>query len=376
MADFDALAPSFRRAKERWPEAQTLANHYDAVAGSFASNGHDLIELVKSFIECVCITILGEFGRPMPAADPSTTQLFVASLSALGLENTRGVSKFDKVLSAYNRLTDALGEMRNENGPVAHGKDGFLDALTFNHRRVFLLAADTVLDLLVNALDGKEPDLRYTREPYERFDRLHKKIDYSVAVESSIEDEDDFPIIVLSIRTEGLPEGMKLRVEPSRLLYSIDRQAYVDLLASAEIEIPTISVTGNQEPAIESVSETVRPPQETHPTIEVVMAYEGILAPLKGELTQYVRALGLTRISDSAADSSLIDSLLATADQNMGTDWKSRDTLQAQLKVALRRTLVQFGLESKIAGERAEQLVEWFKVKVPEAQNNDNLPVT
>lgn len=89
-AELDELAPSYRAATERWPQAPTLASHYQAVSESFSGSGHGLIETVKSFVECVCLTILGEYGEPMPSGTPSTSELLVASLRLLGLSNTRG----------------------------------------------------------------------------------------------------------------------------------------------------------------------------------------------------------------------------------------------------------------------------------------------
>ena len=218
---FDEIVPNYARARDRWTEAPTLINHYEVVVSSYNGNSYGLVETVKSFIECVCLTILGEFGKPMPSSRPSTTQLLVETLRVLGLEKTRGASKFDRVLTAHNKLADALSDMRNENGPIAHGKDGFLDTLTSNHTRAFLLTGDTILCLLLSALEGKDPDLRFTREPYERFLHLHERIDSSVTVESSIEDEENLPIIVLTLRTGSLSEGLELRVEPSQLLYGI-----------------------------------------------------------------------------------------------------------------------------------------------------------
>ncbi len=137
--DLDTLAPNFRLAKERWSDAPTLSGHYQALADSFSSNSFGLIETVRSFIESVCLTILVDFGKTMPNSTPTTTEMFVETLKCLGLENSRGASKLDKVLSAYNRLADGLSDMRNENGQIAHGKDGFLDSLTKNHTRAFLL---------------------------------------------------------------------------------------------------------------------------------------------------------------------------------------------------------------------------------------------
>jgi hypothetical protein len=135
MPDLDALAPNYRRAQQRWPEAPILAKCHEALKAAFDTNAHGLVEHVKSFIESVCLTIMSELREPMPSATPSTTDLLVAALNPLGLRNTRGASKLDKVLSGFNRLADALTEMRNDNGPVAHGKDAFLDALTVDYAR-------------------------------------------------------------------------------------------------------------------------------------------------------------------------------------------------------------------------------------------------
>ena len=53
MDAFDAFVPQFRRAKDRWPEAPTLAQHYAAVVESYTGSGHDIIGSIKSFVECV-----------------------------------------------------------------------------------------------------------------------------------------------------------------------------------------------------------------------------------------------------------------------------------------------------------------------------------
>jgi hypothetical protein len=121
MPDLDALAPNYRRAQQRWPDAPTLARCYEALNACFNSNAYGLVEHVKSFVESVCLTMMGEFRAPMPSDQPSATELLVAALSTVGLKNTKGATKLDKVLSGFNRLADAIGEMRNETGPVAHG---------------------------------------------------------------------------------------------------------------------------------------------------------------------------------------------------------------------------------------------------------------
>jgi hypothetical protein len=327
---------------------------------SYNSYSFSLNETIKSFIESVCLTILVEFGQSMPTADPSTTDMLVETLRCLGFQNTRGASKLDKVFSAYNRLADALSDMRNENGPIAHGKDGFLDNLSNNHMRAFLFIGDTLVGLLLSALEGKEPDLKFTREPYERFSHLHDRIDYSVSVQTSVEDDEELPTIVVRMRAGRLSDDIVLRVEPSRLLYSIDRTAYVELLSAVEIE--QAEITEYEEVA----SEPKAKPEEivardTSPKVEIKKSYTGTLLPLKGEFEAYLGTLDISNALATTEGENIIDSLLATAEVNMGTDWKKREMLQAQMKIALRRVLVKFGVDGKVATESAEHLVTWFK---------------
>jgi abortive infection Abi-like protein len=358
--DFDILVPNFRQAKEHWSDAPTLSSHYQSLIDSYTTNSFTLIETIKSFIESVCLTILVEFGKSMPASDPSTTDMLVETLKCLGFQNTRGASKLDKVLSAYNRLGDALSEMRNEHGPIAHGKDGFLDNLSNNHRRAFLLIGDTLIGLLLSALEGKEPDLKFTREPYERFSHFHDRIDYSVVVETSIRDDEELPIIEVKMRTGNLSDDITLLIEPSKLLYYMDRTAYTELLAASEIEpaeIPEPEEAIVQSKAVPEVVVT----QDTSPAMEIQKSYSGILLPLKVEFEGYLGTLGISNTLVTLEGENIIDSLFATAERNMGTDWTEREMLQAKMKIALRRVLLQFGIDAKNATNFAEHLVTWFK---------------
>lgn len=354
----DTLAPHFRQAMEQWPDAPTLRNHYYAVLESWDGTRHGLVETVRSFLECVCLTILGEYGKRMSTSSPSTTEIFVEALRLLGLQNTQEGGNLSRVLSAHNKLADALSDMRNENGPIAHGKDGFLDFLTANQVRIYLLTADTLIALLLAALKGTEPDLKYTREPYERFLHLHKRIDASVSVETTVDYDSDTPVIVVNMSTGGLPDGVELRIEPSRLLYAIDRTAYIEILsASAE-------KTGEEE--VKSVSPVTEAPiisskEVAEPHSEIITTYNGYLLPLADEFRQYIGSLNLPSMSIPLSEGEFINSLLATAEANMGIDWRKRDSFKARMKVALRRTLTKFGLADDVAKICAEHLMEWFR---------------
>jgi hypothetical protein len=318
---------------------------------------------VKSFIECVCLTILGEFGKPMPCSDPSTTELLVEALKPLGLENTRGASRVDKLLSAHNRMADALSEMRNVNDPVAHGKDGFLDALTTNECRAFLITADTILALLLSAHDGKEPNLQYTREPYDRFSHLNDRIDRAVTVQTTVEDGDEGQLLLLKVRGTDTGDEIEIIVPPSKILYALDRTAYVGFLVSSPAQAapaPPSAETAEFTTAISPIHAS----EPSAPTPEVVSGYQGELSPLKASFGQYLEALGLSTAGVAARDgASFLDSLLATAEQHMGLDWTEREPLQAGMRVALRRTLIRFGVEHERADEAAEHLVSWLRIQ-------------
>lgn len=352
MEAFDAFVPNFRKFKERWPNAPTLASHYSAVVESYEGSGLDIIATSKSFIECVCRTIIVELGRPDPRSDSTTTYLLGEALRALGLENSRGASKLDDVLSAHNKMADALTSMRNNYDPVAHGKDGFLDTLTTNEYRAYLVTADTILALLLAAYDGKEPDLLSTREPYERFERFHRQIDEAVTMSASIDDETG--LLMVTLQTLSEPEGIELILEPSKLLYALDRTVYVELLRAAAIPAPLVEVEPKGAPIV-----TARFAEAPAVMSQVVSQYDGALSPLKSPLQELLQSLG--GLEAVVASTKLRDSILATAERSMGLDWVSREPLQAAMKVALRRTLIKFGIEAGRAEQTAERLVAWLR---------------
>ena len=256
------------------------------------------------------------------------------------------------MLGAHNKMADALSFMRNNYDPGAHGKDGFLDTLSTNECRAYLVTADTILALLLAAYDGKEPDLLATREPYERFERFHRLIDQNVAMGASIDDETG--LLMVTLQTPSLPDGIELILEPSKLLYALDRFAYVELLRSAAVPVPSVEAESTVAPIVSAQFVAAAPV-----TPQIVPEYNGSLSPLKGPLQEYLHGLG--GLEGIWASTQLCDSILATAEGSMGLDWTSRPPLQAAMKVSLRRTLVRFGIEAKRAELTAEGLVAWLK---------------
>lgn len=167
--------------------------------------------------------------------------------------------------------------------------------------------------------------------------------------------------LVVKLRTATLPEGVEIRLEPSKLLYAVDREMYVELLASAlGVPQPAAEVGAPAPPPLEGgVPLQVVTPVAT--TADVVPTYDGALSSLKTPLQEFLQTLGGLETAAATTGTNLRDSILATAERSMGLDWVSREPLQAAMKVALRRTLIKFGIESGRAEQTAERLVAWLK---------------
>lgn len=369
MPELDAVAPNYRRAQQRWPDAPTLSKCYDSLSECFAGDAFGMIEHVKSFIESVCVTIMGEFREPMPSSTPSLTDLLVAALRPLGLRNSRGASKLDKVLSGFNKLAEALTDVRNELGPIAHGRDAFLDAMTVDHARAFLYTGDAILAVVLSALEGKQPDLTVTREPYESFPHLNERIDRAVNVGVRIDQDGDRPMVVFAVAVGPPDEAIEIRAEPSRLLYGVDRASYIEVLRTADLVGADVGALaeGEQAPtAPEPTGLSRMGGGQLAPATSLVPMYGGPLGALRPGLEAFLLAEGV-EFTGAVLDGALVtDSLLATAEQNMGLDWRQRVPLQARLKVACKRVLVQFGSPPEKAELVAERLVAWLRIQAPD----------
>jgi len=360
MIPLDEIVPHFRRARDRWPTAPTLVAHYHTLAEAYEGTEQALIEAVKSFVECVCRTIITDFGGTVATGDPSTTELLVAALERLGLRNTRGASKFDRVLSAHNKLADALSECRNQDGALAHGKDGYLDALAGHHVRMYLLTGDTILSLVLGALDGTQPDLNHTREPYERFAHFNSAIDGSVGVAANVDLDDG--LVVLTFGTPGLPDGVELRVEPSRLLYQLDRAAFVELLESLPHALDLEA--GLPPPAAAEVAPGLADPSSRgRRVIGLVASYDGPLRVLRDDLESEIGSLGLGVHSKAAVK--LAPSLLRAFEAASGLDWPQRPAMRARVLVSFKHVLRSAGARRPGQDQTAEKLLEWFASRRP-----------
>lgn len=225
--------PGIREACAHWRDAPMLQQTFEELERALAENNDACIDSSKAIVEVVCQIILQELDSPSnpvrPAeALPTFGAWMSAAVRALKLGDVRHIG-FQKLVSQHKKLTDALGDLRNDAGTASHGREGFLQRLSVHHRRAAVLSADAIVTFLHQAYLEAELDLVRTREPYERFDHLHRLIDTQVSLRSDVDDEGSLTVDV------KLPSGdvLPLRVEASRLLYQLDREAYVEALNAA-----------------------------------------------------------------------------------------------------------------------------------------------
>ena len=380
------IAPAFRTACERWPDAPNLQQHYRDLARTWEEEGSSVIELTKSFLECVCWTVLNELDAPKPdSSTPTTTELLSCVLDALGLRNQRGVGPLGKVISGHNKLVEGLNELRNQDGTVAHGKDGFLDAISTRHARVYLLSADSVIALILSAYDGKEPNLRTTRESPERFRHLNQRIDVGCALDAEVDLEDGVLVVRVQAGTQPPEEAIELRVPPSELLYHLDRQAYVSVLEALGGRAPA-EKEEEEEDTVEPDVAAKREPMEADPKEAPTAAPEPAPEPVKQQLLDdyegrfrekvhplyefVVHCLLDSRDEQAEQVRRFVNTLLAEMEHLAVVDWSRREREQAAVRVALKRLLRLAAIEG-LGSDAIESLLDWLRCEIENGKGNE-----
>jgi hypothetical protein len=206
---------------------------FEALEKAFEDENDACIDCAKSMVEVVCRVILDELDDPTnphrPTKEfPSFGEWMTAADRVLKLGDNRD-SSFRKLVSQYHSLTTCLGDLRTQAGPVSHGKPGFIERLSAHHRRSAVLAADAIVAFLHGAYLEAEVRIAQTRLPYERFGRLHASIDRWATMELSTDDSQRHSLLV----TIG-DEQFAMLVEPSQLLFQLDRTIYVEALKQGQ----------------------------------------------------------------------------------------------------------------------------------------------
>lgn len=203
-----------------------LQQTLETLEKTFADGNDACIDAAKGIVECACRVLIEELDNPQSPLKPTRTDtplgvLVGIATRLLDLGEIRHRA-FADLIKHHNNLTDSLRVLRNEAGPVSHGKDGFIAKLSIHHQRSALLAADAVVTFLHEAYLEREPDPALTLEPYERFARSNATIDRFTVVQAEPGEEGS---LEATITLPGDDE-IVLLISPSRLLFGIDRDAY------------------------------------------------------------------------------------------------------------------------------------------------------
>ncbi len=224
--------PGIREACGHWRNAPMLQHTFEALQANLDSESDASIDAAKGLVECVCRLVIDQLDdrtSPLKPRDEAPITEWVSAATRVLRRGDVRDRKFADLIKHYNGLAESLRVLRNDAGPLSHGKDGFLQTLTIYHRRTAILAADALVAFLHQAYLDAQLDPISSREPWERFAQDNALIDTHVELAVDTEDDDSPTLLFLLPGGEGLP----IKIEVSRLLYLLDRGAYVEALNAA-----------------------------------------------------------------------------------------------------------------------------------------------
>ena len=202
------MCPGIREACTHWRDAPMLQQTFEALECTLDQDNDACIDCAKAVVESACQIIMTSFHssqnplRPVTET-PTLSEWLSAAVKALKLGDVRD-DKFKKLVSSH-------------------------------HRRSAVLAADAIVAFLHKAYMDAQLDPASSREPWERFGSENALIDAHIGLEVELEDNDSPTLRFLLPGGDELP----IKMEISRLLYLVDRGAYVEALnAARSVPVP------------------------------------------------------------------------------------------------------------------------------------------
>lgn len=244
--------PGIREACAHWRDAPMLQQTFEALERTLEHDNDACIDCAKTVVEVVCRVVVESFHTQQvplkPTQDtPTLSDWLNAAIRALKLGDVRD-DRFKKLVSSHHKLADALNDLRNKAGPASHGRDPYLERLAVHHRRTAVLAADAIVAFLHMAYLDAQLNPSSSREPWERFAADNTLIDAHVGLAVDAEDSDSSTPTLRFLLPGG--DDLSIKIEVSRLLYQLDRGAYVEALNAAR---------GVQAPDDQSIEEQGEP---------------------------------------------------------------------------------------------------------------------
>ena len=212
-----------------------LQQTFDALEKSFSTGNDACIDAAKCVVEVLCQILVEELDSPIlqfkpKEANPSFGAWVGAAVKSLKLGDIRNAA-FQKLISQHHKLTTTLGELRNDAGPVSHGKDGFIEKLSIYHHRAAVLSADAIVAFLHEAYLETDVNLVRTREPYERFEDKNEAIDKWCGYSTAEIDENG--LLNVSVALPAGADSFAISAPASQFLFQFDRPAYIEALNAA-----------------------------------------------------------------------------------------------------------------------------------------------
>jgi len=214
----DFVLEGARRILGDWNYPPHLKELIEETEDAVRKGSDKAIDGAKCLMECVCKTILEEHGVEYKK-DCDVNWLVKKTATALGISPDNGDGPLRQIASGLSTITQGLAELRNDAGPLGHGKRADHPPLSRHHRTLAVATAEAVAVVLYEAHAERPLNLKFTRKPYDPEEYLNERIDAAVTVSVDLE-------------TSELIVNDSMRFRPSQIMYELDREAYVDIVNS------------------------------------------------------------------------------------------------------------------------------------------------
>jgi len=370
----DDIAPAFRAACDRWPHAPNLQQHYRDLACTYEENGSSLIELIKSFLEAVCWTVIQELDGERPGTStPSTHQVLRCALDALGLSTQRGIGPYDDLLSGLNKLTKSIDDLRRNHGSVAHGKDAFIDSVSADVLRPYLAATDAIISIILRAFDGTEPELATTREPVTRYEHLNRRINATTLVNAELDEETGKLLVFL--HNQALEAPIEIQLTPAEVLYELFRDAYIEVLeAINSLELGPEPILEEDKELPEEIGEeepaAAIEPQPEPSRLQLLDDYQG---RYQGKVTPFYEYVIHNLLGGDVRQAEqvlrFVNTVMAEMENLAVVDWTKRPPVRSRVKVFLKRIILAASIEG-LTADAIPPLLEWLSREIEGGSNH------
>jgi hypothetical protein len=203
-----------RLIQKTWDDSSHLGEIIDTIEAGLREESDKSIDGAKCLIEAIGKTILTERGVELDGGE-SPASLMKKVFKALKIGDDNGGGQLRDMLSGLTTATNGLERIRDAFGPLAHGRDARHQGLGDWHRLMAVRTAETIAVLLFEAHSATIVDLRYSRLPFQDDDPENQVVDEEAVI---FYDEETREVVINEF----------LRFRPSQILYTLDREAYVE----------------------------------------------------------------------------------------------------------------------------------------------------